>query len=75
MAELLDPRLSIRLFCVPNLQTINSAPPTQAHIQPLQRIPESWNMALGGLVLASLMLYLKGMRMIMFQLSGFDYEP
>ena len=29
-------------------------------------------MGLGGLVLGSLMLYLKGMRIMMFQLSGFD---
>ena len=29
-------------------------------------------MALGGLVLGSLILYLKGMRIMMFQLSGFD---
>ena len=28
-------------------------------------------MALGGLVLGSLILYLKGMRLMMFQLSGF----
>ena len=28
-------------------------------------------MALGGLVLGSLILYLKGMRIMMFQLSGF----
>ena len=35
--------------------------------------PESWNMALGGLVLESLILYLKGMRILMFQLSGFYY--
>ena len=31
----------------------------------------SWNIALGGLVLGSLILYLKGMRIMMFQLSGF----
>ena len=37
----------------------------------LGRTPESWNMALGGLVLGSLILYLKGMRIMMFQLSGF----
>ena len=30
-------------------------------------------MALGGLVLGSLILYLKGMRIMIFQLSGFDY--
>ena len=30
-------------------------------------------MALGGLVLGSLILYLKGMRRMMFQLSGFYY--
>ena len=36
--------------------------------------PESWNMALGGLVLESLILYLKGMRILMFQLSGFYYK-
>ena len=35
--------------------------------------PESWNMALGGLVLGSLVLYLKGMRVVIFQLSGFYY--
>ena len=28
-------------------------------------------MALGGLVLGSLILYLRGMRIMMFQLSGF----
>ena len=32
-------------------------------------------MALGGLVLESLLLYLKGMRILMFQLSGFYYKP
>ena len=31
-------------------------------------------MALGGLVLGSLILYLKGMRIIMLQLSGFYYR-
>ena len=31
-------------------------------------------MALGGLVLGSLILYLEGMRIMMFQLSGFDYK-
>ena len=31
-------------------------------------------MALGGLVLGSLILYLKGMRTTMFQLSGFYYN-
>ena len=41
----------------------------------LQRTPESWNRALGGLVLGSLMLYLKGMRIMMFQLSGVYYTP
>ena len=35
---------------------------------------ESWNMALGGLVLGSLILYLKGMRIMMFQLSGFYHR-
>ena len=30
-------------------------------------------MALGGLVLGSLILYLKGMRIMMFQLFGFYY--
>ena len=33
-----------------------------------QRVPESWNMGLGGFVLGSLILYLKGMRRMMFQL-------
>ena len=37
----------------------------------VQRIPESWNMGVGGFVLGSLTLYLKGMRRMMFQLSGF----
>ena len=37
----------------------------------LQWIPESWNMALGGLVLGSPIPYLKGMRILMFQLPGF----
>ena len=32
-------------------------------------------MGLGGLVLGSLILYLKGMRRMMFQLSGFYYKP
>ena len=32
-------------------------------------------MALGGLVLGSLILYLKGMRIVMFQLSGFYCKP
>ena len=41
---------------------------------PIQRIPESWNMDLGGFVLGSLILYLKGMRRMMFQLSGFYYK-
>ena len=31
-------------------------------------------MALGGLALGSLILYLKGMRRMMFQLSGFYYK-
>ena len=31
-------------------------------------------MALGGLVLGSPILYLKGLRIIMFQLSGFYYK-
>ena len=35
------------------------------------RTPESWKMASGGFVLGSLVLYLKGMRTTMFQLSGF----
>ena len=35
---------------------------------------ESWNMALGGLVLGSLILYRKGRRRMMFQLSGFYYK-
>ena len=37
-------------------------------------ITERWNIALGGLVLGSLILYLKGMRIVMFQLSGFHYK-
>ena len=41
----------------------------------IQRIPESWNMGLGGFVLGSLILYLKGMRIMMFQLSGFYCKP
>ena len=32
-------------------------------------------MALGGFVLGSLIIYLKGMRRMMFQLSGFYYKP
>ena len=32
-------------------------------------------MALGGSVLGSLILYLKGMRIMMFQLSGYYYKP
>ena len=40
----------------------------------LQSTPESWNMDLGGIVLGSLILYLKGMRIMMFQLSGFYYK-
>ena len=35
------------------------------------RTQKSWNMAVGGFVLGSLILYLKGMRTTMFQLSGF----
>ena len=35
-------------------------------------MPESWNMALGGI--GSLKLDLKGMRIMMFQLSGFYLE-
>ena len=31
-------------------------------------------MGLGGLVLGSLILYIKGMRILMFQLSGFYYS-
>ena len=42
-------------------------------IYDLQWIPESWNMALGGLVLESPIPYLKGMRILMFQLSGFCF--
>ena len=37
----------------------------------IQGTPESWNMGLGGLVLGSPTLYLKGMRILIFQLSGF----
>ena len=37
----------------------------------VQRIPESWNIGIGGAMLGSLMLYLKGIGVIMFQLSGF----
>ena len=37
-------------------------------------IPESWNMALGGLVLGSLILSFKAMGIMMFQLSGFYYK-
>ena len=33
--------------------------------------PESWNMDLGRLMLGSPILYLKCMRTVMFQLSGF----
>ena len=40
----------------------------------LQQIPESWNLDLGGFVLGSLILYLKGRRRMMFQLSGFYYS-
>ena len=40
----------------------------------LQRITESWNVGLGGLVLGSLILYLKGMGTIMFRFSGFYYH-
>ena len=32
-------------------------------------------MGLGGLVLGSPIVYLKGMRILMFQLSGFYYNP
>ena len=35
-------------------------------------MPESWNMALGGI--GSLKLDLKGMRIMMFQLSGFYFK-
>ena len=37
----------------------------------IERILESWNIGLGGFVLGTLMLYLKGMRIMMLQLSGF----
>ena len=40
-----------------------------------QKGPESWNMVLGGLVLGSLIVYLKGMRILMVQLSGYYYKP
>ena len=40
----------------------------------IKRTPESWNMASGGFALGSLILYLKGMRIMMFQLSGFYYS-
>ena len=40
----------------------------------LEASTESWNMALGGFVLGSLILYLKGMRRMMFQLSGFHLK-
>ena len=36
----------------------------------LQGIPESWNMGLGGLVLDFPSLLYKGLRILMFQLSG-----
>ena len=39
----------------------------------IQWIPESWNMGLGGFVLGPLVLYLKGMRRMVFQVSGFYY--
>ena len=42
-------------------------------LKSLQPIPKSWNMALGGLVLGFPILDLKGMRIMMFQLSGFYY--
>ena len=38
---------------------------------PYSEPPESWNMDLGRLVLGSPILYLTGMRIMMFQLSGF----
>ena len=41
----------------------------------LQGNPESWNMGLGGWVLGSPILYLKGMRILIFQLFGFYYKP
>ena len=40
---------------------------------PYSEPPEGWNMGLGGLVLGSPILYLKGKRILMFQLSGFYY--
>ena len=42
--------------------------------EPLWYKPESWNMAIGGFVLGSLIVYVKGMRRMMFQLSGFYYK-
>ena len=36
----------------------------------LKGIPESWNMGLGGLVLDFPSLLYKGLRILMFQLSG-----
>ena len=38
-------------------------------------IQESWNMGLGLFVLGSPILYLKGRRRTMFQLSGFYFNP
>ena len=39
---------------------------TIKYLTQVYKKPESWNMALGGLVLGSLILYLKGMRIMMF---------
>ena len=40
----------------------------------LEGSPKSWSMDLGGFVLGSLMLYLKGTRTTMFQLYDFYYN-
>ena len=48
---------------------------TKDPLNPKLLQPESWNMALGGFVLGSLIIFLNGMRRTMFQLSGFYFKP
>ena len=61
------------VFAIPRFFWLNELQEVGTWFIIIQWKPESWNMALGGLVLGSLILYLKGIRIMMFQLSGFYY--
>ena len=66
--------MSIRGYPAEIFMAKKTVCPSNPRPSNVQRIPESWNMGLGGFVLGSLILYLKGMRRMMFQLSGFYYR-